>query len=106
MQAGLLNELVEIYKPSIDSNEFGEQVQVYIKRVDTKAQVIYDSSGQRNTSNNEIIYNYQKTFKLRRYIELMENYQLKYKGKMYRILSIEDIRQYNHKVVRAELINE
>lgn len=105
MQAGLLNELVEIYKPSIESNEFGEQVQVYIKRVDTRAQVIYDS-GQRNTSNNEIIYNYQKTFKFRRYIELMENYQLKYKGKMYRILSIEDIRQYNHKVVRAELINE
>lgn len=105
MQAGLLNELVEIYKPSIESNEFGEQVQVYIKRVDTRAQVIYDS-GNRGVSNNEVIYNYQKTFKFRRYIELMENYQLKYKGKMYRILSIEDIRQYNHKVVRAELINE
>lgn len=105
MQAGLLNELIEIYKPDISTNEYGEQVQVYIKRADTRAQVIYDS-GNRNTSNNEIIYNYQKTFKVRRYVELNENYQLKYKGKMYRILSIEDIRQYNHTVIVAELINE
>ena len=105
MQAGLLNELIEIYKPSIETNEFGEQVQVYNKVKDTRAQVIYDS-GNRNTSDNEVIYNYQKTFKVRRYIELMENYQIKYKNKMFRILSIEDIRQYNHKVITAELINE
>lgn len=105
MQAGKLNELIEIYKPSISQNEYGEQVQVYNKVKDTRAQVIYDS-GNRNTSNNEVIYNYQKTFKVRRYIELMENYQIKYKNKMFRILSIEDIRQYNHKVITAELINE
>ena len=105
MQAGKLNELIEIYKPSISQNEYGEQVQVYNKVKDTRVQVIYDS-GNRNTSNNEVIYNYQKTFKVRRYIELMENYQIKYKNKMFRILSIEDIRQYNHKVITAELINE
>ena len=105
MQAGLLNELIEIYKPSIESNEFGEQVQVYTKSYDTRAQVIYDS-GNRTTSNNEIVFNYHKTFKIRRYIEVMENYQIKYKNKFYRILTIEDIRQYNHKVVTAELINE
>lgn len=105
MQAGLLNELIEIYKPSIESNEYGEQVQVYAKNYDTRAQVIYDN-GNRTASNNEIVFNYTKTFKIRRYIEVMENYQIKYKNKFYRILSIEDIRQYNHKVVTAELINE
>lgn len=105
MQAGLLNEIIEIYKPSIESNEYGEQVQVYSKQYETRAQVIYDS-GNRNTSNNEIVFNYHKTFKVRRYVEVMENYQIKYKNKMFRILSIEDIRQYNHKVITAELINE
>lgn len=105
MQAGKLNELIEIYKPSISQNEYGEQCQIYQKCYETKAEVVYNS-GNRGISNNEVVYDYQKTFKIRRYVEVMENYQLKYKGKMYRILSIEDIRQYNHKVVRAELINE
>lgn len=105
MQAGLLNELIEIYKPSIESNEYGEQVQVYYKSADTRAQVTYNN-GNRTTSNNEIIFDYQKTFKVRRYVEVMENYQIKYKNKMFRILSIEDIRQYNHIVITAELINE
>jgi head-tail adaptor len=105
MQSGLLNELIEIYKPVIDKNEYGEQVQVYVKFKETKAQVIYNS-GNRSTSNNEIVFNYYQTFKIRRYHEIMENYQIKYKGKFYRILSIEDIRQYNHKVITTELINE
>lgn len=105
MQAGLLNEFIEIYRPKIDTNEYGEQVQVYHKCYETRAQVIYNN-GNRTTSNNEIIFEYQKTFKVRRYVQLNENYQLKYQGKFYRILSIEDIRQYNHKVIIAELINE
>lgn len=105
MQAGLLNELIEIYKPSIDTNEYGEQVQAYTKSYETRSQVIYNN-GNKSITNNEVFYDYQKTFKVRRYVEVCENYQIKYKGKFYRILSIEDIRQYNHKVITTELINE
>ena len=54
MQAGLLNEIIEIYKPSIESNEYGEQVQVYSKQYETRAQVIYDS-GNRNQGRTNLI---------------------------------------------------
>lgn len=105
MQAGKLNKLIEIYEPELQVNEYGEQVQTYIKRKETRTEVIYNNGG-RTTSNNEIVFNYTKTFKIRRYHTINETYQLKYEGKFYRILSIEDNRQFNSKIITAELINE
>ncbi len=105
MQAGLLKELIEIYAPNLTTNEYGEQVQEYIKHYTTRAEVIYNS-GNRNQTNNEVVFEYSRTFKVRFYVPLAENYQIKYRGKMYRILSIEPIQPYNHKVIQTELINE
>lgn len=104
MQAGLLNELIEIYKPELTINEYGEQVQTFVKSYETKARVIH-SSGSRNIENNEIVNNYSKTLQLRYYVDINETYQIKYQGKMYRVTSIEEVRQYNYKEIIVELIN-
>ena len=75
MQAGLLNEMIEIFKPEISNNEYGEQIQVYRLVRDTKAQVI-NQSGNRENTNNEIFYSYRKSFRIRRYIDINETYQI------------------------------
>lgn len=105
MQAGRLNEVIEIFQPQIDKNEYGEQVQVYVKCYTTRAHVEYNS-GNRNIENNEVVFNYNRTFHIRRYVQVNENYQIKWQGKYYRILSIEDVRPWNEKIIQTELINE
>ena len=105
MRAGVLTEIIGVYKPTVRSNEFGEQIQRYILDNETRAQVMHNS-GSRSVTNNEVVFDYTKTFKVRRYVELCENFQIAYQNKRYRILSIEDDRKYNQKTIIAELINE
>ena len=105
MQAGLLKELISIYKPELSSNEYGEQIQEYVKCKDTKSQVRYNN-GNKSISNDEVVSNYTKTFLVRNYIEINDNYIIEWNKNRYRILSIEDNKQYQYKQIIAELINE
>lgn len=105
MQAGLLKEYITILKPNLSKNEYGEQIQEYIKSSETKSQVRFNN-GNKSISNDEVVSNYVKTFIVRRYIEVNENYIIEWNKKKYRILSIEDNRQFNYKQIIAELINE
>ena len=77
MQAGLLTETINIYNPSITTNEYGETIQ-----------------------------NYTKTFHIRYYVNINENMLIEWQNKKYRILSIEELRKWNEKVITGELINE
>ena len=105
MQAGLLKDIIELYKPSLTKNEFGEQIQEYIRVCETKSQVKFNS-GNRGISNDEVVVNYTKIFLVRYYIQVNENYQIQWNNHRYRILSIEENRQHNYKQIIAELINE
>lgn len=105
MQAGRLTESIEIYHPVYEINEFGEKTETYMLSRKTRALVLHNN-GNRTVSNDEIVHNYTKTFKVRRYISLFENFQIKYNGQQYRIISIDDNRQANEKTITAELINE
>lgn len=105
MQAGLFKELISIYKPELSTNEYGEQIQEYVKCKDTKSQVKYNN-GNRGIENDEVVSNYVKTFIVRHYIELNENYLIEWNKQRYRILSIDYNKQYQYKQVIAELINE
>lgn len=105
MQAGLLKDIIEIHKPTIETNEFGEQTQLFEKHVETKAQVIYDR-GNRNISNNEIVFNYNITFKTRYYIDVNESMKVVFNKKKYRIISIESDNHIQVKTIICEVINE
>jgi SPP1 family predicted phage head-tail adaptor len=105
-RAGLLNEVIKIYSPSSQVNEYGEKVQTYTLTYTTRARVEH-TSGNRSNENNEIFYSYQKTFTVRSYVPVTEYDQVEYNNKRYRIITIDDrIKVRNDKLIITELIND
>jgi hypothetical protein len=106
MRAGLLTELIDIYSPTYEVNEFGEKIQTYGLTYTTRARVEHNG-GSRTNDNNEIFFDYSKTFTVRSYVPITESDQIEFEGKRYRVLSIENRRRdYNDKLVITELINQ
>lgn len=106
IRAGLLNEVIVIYKPNYQVNEFGEKVQTYEKKYTTRANVEH-TSGNRTIENQEIFYGYKKAFRIRSYVPVVENDIVEYDSKRYRIMSIDNkIKINNEKIILTELINE
>lgn len=105
-RAGLFNEIINIYKVSYTTNEYGESIQSYTLCYTTRAKVTHDN-GNRVMENNEIFYTYSKTFTVRSYVPVGERDVVEYDGKKYRIISIENrIKEWNDKIIVTELINE
>lgn len=105
MRAGLLNEVVTILSPVVYSGELGEQRTEYTAYITTKANVEH-STGNRQIENNEVVFNYTKTFKFRIYVNITELDRIQWDNKQYRIISIQPNRQYQEQTVIAELIND
>jgi SPP1 family predicted phage head-tail adaptor len=105
MQAGLLNEEISIFFPTITKDEYGSDIETFQYYTKTRSQVKY-SSGNRDITNNEIVYNYSVTFIVRKYVQIMENMQIHFGGKKYRILSIEENKHLQCKNVITQLIIE
>lgn len=105
MIAGRLNEVIKIFKPQETTNEYGEREFEFVYHYTTRARVEYNT-GNRMNENNELVFNYNKTFNVRSYVPLLETYQIEWQGKRYRILTVEHRREYNDMVVNTELINE
>lgn len=105
MNAGILKETITILQPRTTVNEYGEQVQMYIDKFTTRARVDWNG-GNRNITNDEVLYNYQRTFHMRFYHTVSEFDVVLWQGKKYRIINIERIREYNEQIITTELINE
>ncbi len=105
MIAGRLNEVVKIYNVESTVNDYGERMEDYVLSMTTRARVDFNS-GNRTHENDEIVYNYQKTFNVRSYVPVTDTSHIEWQEKMYRVLSVEKRREYNDIVVIAELINE
>lgn len=105
MIAGRLNEPIKIYHPTVVYNEYGEATEEYKERYTTRARVDHNS-GTRAVENNEIVYDYTKTFNVRSYVPVTNDDRIEWQGKMYRILTTQQRREYNDIMITAELINE
>lgn len=105
MQAGLLTEVITIQQPIINQDGFGANSISWDNCIFTRASVNYNS-GNRVNENNEIIFAYQVTFTVRVYHQINERMRIIWKGKKYRILSIELDKHKQRQIIRAELINE
>lgn len=105
MQAGKLNKVIHILTPTVATNEYGEQVQSYKERKETRASVDY-AGGSRGISNDEIVYSYNKEFTVRIHVDISETDIIQYNNKKWRILSIEPIPEWHEKRINTELINE
>ena len=105
MNAGILNELIQIYRSVTVTNDYGERSETYELKYTTRANVNWDS-GSRIDSNEEIQYTYEKTFRIRSYVPIVETDIIKWQDNDYRILTLERRRQTNEIIVKTRLINE
>ena len=105
MIAGRLNEVIKIYTLQTTINDYGERIEEYVYAYTTRARVEY-SSGNRSNENNEVVFNYFKTFNVRSYVPISETSQIEWQGKRYRILTLEKRREWNDIIVQTELIND
>ena len=62
--------------------------------------------GTREIQNNEIFYDYSKTFVVRMYVDVLDTDRIKYGDKYYRVISIEPDAHQMQKTILAELVNE
>ena len=105
MRSGLLTEQIKILRPEITRNAFGEQEEEYKDHYTTKARVLHNS-GSRDVQNGEILHTYIKTLEVWKYVDIVETDFNEIDGKQYRILSIEDDRTQQKKIITIELIND
>lgn len=105
MVAGTLTEIITILKHSVVVSEYGDQNDIYTPSDTTRADVIY-RSGNRTDTNNEAFYAYHRTLAVRRYIDVDEFDRIRWKDKIWRILSIDSNRIKNSKTIEIELVNE
>ena len=66
---------------------------------------ILESSLIRN-ANDEVAYQYTKTFQVRHYIMVNEYDRIQWNGKIYRILDIEPDKQQMLLTINVELVND
>lgn len=104
MIAGRLNEVIDIYSPRTTRDEYGGRVTTTEKTYTTRARVD-NLSSNRSNENNEIVFNYAFQFNVRAYVPVTEHDEIEWQGNRYRILTIVKRREYNDKVIQAELIN-
>lgn len=105
MRAGLLNEMIIVYRQQENQSEFGDISTSYEPHLSTRAQVNH-SLGNRTIQNNEIFYDYSKTFVVRGYVDVMDTDRILYGNKYYRVISIEPDFKLQQKTILTELVNE
>lgn len=101
--SGKLNEPIEIWDIITKRNAFGEDETDMEKVYDTRAQVIY-SGGSRVNINDEMQVPYTKRFIMRIYVPVTDTSWVKWKGRFYRVTSIDESREYQEKSVTTQLV--
>ena len=102
--AGQLKETIIFQNVTKTTDEYGGTTFSYEDAIRTKAKVTY-KGGNRLDSNNEIHYYYSIEFTIRGYHQVNEDMVVLYKGKRYRILSIDYTIREQKKII-TELIND
>ena len=105
MMAGGLKEVVEVYAPIKQINEFGERVIYYNKIYTTRAEVVH-SGGGRTNENGEIVLTQNRIFRTRIYVPVTDYCRLRWNGDFYRITNIEEDKRLQMLTVVTEKVNE
>ena len=105
MNAGRLKEVITIQKPTISQNEYGANGTQWTDYITTRSDVQFES-GNRHTENGDIVFNYTKIVTIKYDHNIDEKDRILWKGKLYRILSVEPDRDKQSIIIRTELIND
>ena len=105
MQAGQLNEKIQIYDLVKVKDDFGRISENRVLSYDTRAKVGH-ISGSRTVINSEIQTPYVKNFVIRIYVPVNDTSWIKYNDKFYRVTSIDKNTYMQQQVITAEEVNE
>lgn len=105
MRAGAYENRISILRHVVTQSYSGFQDENWQLSTQTRANV-HNTSGNRVDENNAIFYDYTKTFTVHKYVNIDEFDIIKYNDKYYRILSIDEDRHLNQKVIVAELLED
>lgn len=108
MRSGRLKHFIIIEELKTLTNEYGEeQSTIYTEKIRTRADVVNDG-GSRIEDNGEIFHAYTKTFILWDYFDnlLGEFDRIIYKGKPYKVITKELVKEDKLLYVKTELMNE
>ena len=102
--AGLLNEVIEVWREVKTKNEYGANKIEYQKAYSTRAKVTHNS-GVKEINEHELLTHYEKTFTVRFYHDIKDTDRIKWYDTFYQVLSVEPDRDKQHKIVEAEKVN-
>lgn len=105
MMAGALKEVIEVYEPQKQINEFGERVITYVKIYTTRAEVVH-SGGNRANENGEIVLTQSRIFRTRNYVPISDYCRIKWNGEFYRITNLEEDKRLQMLTIVTEKVNE
>lgn len=107
MRAGLLKDHIEIHRAVKRKNEFGSEEEMFEKALELRATASQDKPN-RTIDNGEIFFPDTVTFWIRHLYEnlIFESDRVRWKGKMYRILSFCTFTGDLKIRITAERINE
>lgn len=105
MDAGTLYEKIQVLRLERTTNEFNEQLDMYVPCCETRAQVTPLSGGRRDV-NHEVFYEHTYRFAVRRYVRIDEFDRILWREHQYRVMNIDDDRELQQKIITAQLVNE
>ena len=105
LRAGLLREVVTIYRPVVTRNDYGEETTVWELVATTRARVDF-RSGNRVVEVNEVANPYTVSFILRRFLEIDPHYRLQWRNRYYTIASVNFEPAKQQQTIIAEVVNE
>lgn len=83
MRAGLLKEIVDIYRPTVTTNTLGEQVTVYNHIHTYRARVVHRGHNREN-EHGDIVYPNTQSLQMRIYVDIQDNDIIKFQDRYYR----------------------
>lgn len=105
MISGLLKDKITFLKCVILNDEYGSEKREWEEVIKTKASKQINS-GNRIIEDYEVINTYTLTFEIRMYHKVDESMRIKHNGSLFNILSIEEDRQKQKKIIKCSKINE
>lgn len=102
--AGLYKHLIHVIKINYAPDSYGSMVRSDDTVVKTRARIMH-TGGSKGVEEGETWTQYSKQFMVHRYIKIDDFDEVEWNGNRYKITSIEDVPEYNHKLINTELIN-
>lgn len=106
MNSALLRqEIIELYSPVVTENALGEYETSWKCEGTTRAGLL-NQMMNRTFDVERVGYDLSKTFVIRRYVKIEENWRIKWNGKLYYIISIDINKYFNDKTILVDIVEE